>query len=106
MRAERLCLSVQCDRDGKGSLSLEKHHGLILLLLQNRSEVRKTSVSKIVTHEVSTSEIGSTEIALLVCEKNISATSLDDIIDRLDSKDSLLHSESKGKVLDFTLLRS
>ncbi len=44
------------------------------------------------------SEIRSTEIALLVCGKNINATVLDYIINRMDSKDSLLHSESKGQV--------
>ncbi len=49
------------------------------------------------------SEIGSTEITLLVCGKNISATDLDYIINRMDS---LLHSESKGQEIDFTLLRS
>ncbi len=52
------------------------------------------------------SEIGSSEIALLVCGKNISATVLDYVIGRMDSKDSQLHSESKGQVIDFTLLRS
>ncbi len=52
------------------------------------------------------SEIGSTEMALLVCGKNISATVLDDIMNRVDSKDSLLHSQSKGQVSHFTLLRS
>jgi len=52
------------------------------------------------------SEIGSTEIALLVCGKSISATVLDYIISRMDSKDSLLHSESKGQEIEFTLLRS
>ena len=51
------------------------------------------------------SEIGSTEIALLVCENGICATDLDYIVDRVDSKDSLLHSESKEQVLDFWLLR-
>ena len=52
------------------------------------------------------SEIGSTEIALLVCGGGISAADLVYIINRVDSKDGLLHSESKGQVLDFTLLRS
>ncbi len=61
---------------------------------------------KTVTYLISMSEIGSTEIALLVCGKNISATVLDDIINRMDSKDSLLHSESKGQKIDFMLLRS
>ena len=52
------------------------------------------------------SEIGRTEIALLVGGEGISATALDYIINRVDSKDGLLHSESKGQVLDLTLLRS
>ena len=52
------------------------------------------------------SEIEITEIALLVCGKNISATVLDYIANRMGSKDSLLHSEGKGQVLDLTLLRS
>ncbi len=52
------------------------------------------------------SEIGSTEIALLLCGKGVCATVLDDIINRVDSKDSLLHSEGKGPEIDFTLLRS
>ena len=51
-------------------------------------------------------EIEITEIALLVCGKNISATVLDYIANRMGSKDSLLHSESKGQVLDLTLLKS
>ena len=49
------------------------------------------------------SEIEITEIALLVCGKNISATVLDYIANRMGS---LLHSEGKGQVLYLTLLRS
>ena len=52
------------------------------------------------------SKIRSTEIALLVCGKSMSATVSDYIINRMDSMDNLLHSESKGQEIDFTLLRS
>ena len=52
------------------------------------------------------SEIVRTEIALSVCGEGKSAAALDYIINRVDSKDGLLHSESKGQVLDLTLLRS
>ncbi len=47
----------------------------------------------------------STEIALLVFGKGISATVLDSIIDSVDSKDSLLHSERKVQIIHITLLR-
>ena len=63
-------------------------------------------VSNGVTYLVSRSEIGSTEIAMLVCEKNISATALDYILNIMDSQDSLLPPVSKGQVIYFMLLRS
>ena len=50
------------------------------------------------------SEIGSTEIALLVFRKGISATDLDYIINSKVSKDNLLQSESKVKIVHSPLL--
>jgi len=52
---------------------------------------------------VSTSKIGSTHIALLVFGKDISATVLYYII---NSKENLLHSESKVQIIHSTLLIS
>jgi len=60
----------------------------------------------IVTYLVSKSEIESTEIALLVCGKGTSAMILGHMINKMDSKDSLVYSESKGQTIHITLLRS
>ncbi len=77
--------------------------GVILKLVSEWLENQSLFNTQIVMCLVSTSKIGSTHIALLVFGKDISATVLYYII---NSKENLLHSESKVQIIHSTLLIS